>query len=431
MLAEFCVKNFRSFKEEQVLSLVAGCEESKGKNSVQIGKYHILKTAAIYGANASGKSNFIRALACMEEIIRNSTRYKPEQRLPVAPFLFDDRMQVTPSGFETTFFIDGIRYQYGFTATEEKIHDEYLYAWPHGRRQIWFERWIDEKTCEKQKKFGSGLKGQNEATWLKVRDNSLVLSVAAQWNHEQLSMVYNWFNKQFRELPDYGIARQITASILYDDKTNRNKHVIYDAVVNALKKADLGIAGLDIKKASMEQLKLPENLPKEVKEQIREDFKTNPPYDIMAYHQFYESEEMYALYFEEESEGTKKFFSYLGPLLESVAYGYTLFKDELESSLHPLLTRELINSIRRGEGGHQPAQLLFTTHDTTLLDPELFGRDQVWFTEKDKSGATQLYSLADYKDKPRKGEAMQKRYLAGRYGAIPILERFDLSGTKK
>lgn len=428
MLAEFRVKNYRSFKDEQLLSMIASCEESQGPNSVEIGKYQILKTAAIYGANASGKSNLIKALACMKEIVAESASYKPEQKLPVEPFHFDDLTRVEPTSFEANFYIEGIRYQYGFTATSEKIHDEYLLAWPLGRSQTWFQRECDKETGETKKYFGPNLKGKNETIWSMVKENTLFLSTAAQLNHEKLSKIYKWFASQLRELPGYTIARYLTSSALYDDKTE-SKRIIYNAVVNALKKADLGIVGLDIEKASIDQLKLPESLPTEVKEQIREEFKTNPPYNILAYHQFGKSGKRYPLPFEEESEGTKKFFSYLGPLLVSVAYGYTLFKDELESSLHPKLTREMINEIKYGNDGSAQAQLIFTTHDTTLLDPELFGRDQIWFMEKDKSGATKLYSLADYKD-VRKDEAYAKRYLSGRYGAVPILERLDLGGKK-
>ena len=129
----------------------------------------------------------------------------------------------------------------------------------------------------------------------------------------------------------------------------------------------------------------------------------------------------------EESDGTQRFFQLLGPWLEAVHDGYTVFIDELEASLHPLLTRELIKFIQDPRNNKTGAQLVFATHDVTLLDPELFRRDQIWFTEKDKGAATNLYSISDYNErKPRKGEAMQKGYLAGRYGAIPILEAFSI-----
>ena len=139
MLAEFRVSNYRSFKDEQVLSMVATSEESKGSNSVKIGKYNILKSAVVYGANASGKSNLIQAMAGMNEIVISSAGYEPDQNLPVVSFAFDEKTKTQPSTFEVTFFMDGIRYQYGFEATTKKITSEYLLSWPVGRKQVWFE----------------------------------------------------------------------------------------------------------------------------------------------------------------------------------------------------------------------------------------------------------------------------------------------------
>ncbi|RKY06924.1 MAG: ATP-binding protein [Planctomycetota bacterium] len=432
MLAEFRVSNFRSFKDEQVLSLIVSCPESEGSNSLKVGKYHILKTAAIYGANASGKSNLIRALSCMQHVVQNSAGYKSGEKLPVVPFLFDEQTRKQPSSFEMTFFIDNVRHQYGFSATAEKIHDEWLLVYPTGRRQTWFERWMDDKSGKAQIKFSDTfLKGNKNALWSKVKDNSLFLSVATQWNHEQLSRIYEWVGSRIRELPPLAVGRRLTDELLFDEKREAKGSGFYRTAIEVLKKADLGITDIDIEKAAVEQLRIPDEFPEKVKEQLVEQFRESPPYFVTAYHHMKSTGRKYPLNFEEESEGTKNFYSYLGPLVKSVSFGYTILRDELESSLHPLLTREIVETVRDNEHDGVSAQLIFTTHDTTLLDPELFGRDQIWFTEKDESGATQLYSLADYREKPRKGEAMQKRYLAGRYGAVPIIERFDLRGAKK
>lgn len=431
MLAEFRVSNFRSFKNEQVLSLVASCSESSNSNSLQIGEYRILKTVAVYGANASGKSNLLKALDCMHSIVENSAGYKPSDKLPVVPFLFDDESKTQPSSFEVTFFADNIRYQYGFTAMKERIHNEWLYAYPLKRQQKWFERWIDDNSGESQIEFGSFLKGSKLSLWSKVKENSLFLSVAAQWNHEQLMSIYEWISSKLRQLPPLSIGRYLTDKLLYESKIESKSRDLYELAINILHRADFGITEFDIDRATSEQLSIPDEFPGEIKTRIVQEFKENPPYFTKAYHHNQVTGKKYPLVFDEESDGTIKFYAHLGPLLESVAFGYTLIQDELESSLHPLLSRSIVETIRRSEHDGVCAQLIFTTHDTTLLDPDLFGRDQIWFTEKDESGATQLYSLADYKEKPRKGEAMQKRYLAGRYGAVPIIERFDLSGAKK
>ena len=423
MLAEFRVSNFRSFKDEQVLSLIASSDESKGKNSIKVGGYNILKTAVIYGANASGKSNLIKALNCMKGIVCNSAGYKPNDKIPVVPFQFDKNTPMEPSTFEVTFLIDKIRYQYGFSATTEKIHDEWLLAWPKGKAQTWFQR----KGENSEPYFGSLLKGQNKSTWSKVKDNSLFLSVATQWNHEQLSKVYKWFDDKLRELPEHPLACQITDELFFNSNDTEKTSGFRDIAIEALKQADFGIDDFEIERVGVEDIKFPDDMPDEIKKDISKKLALHPPFEKKIFH----CNKKYSLPIEEESDGTQRFYSFLGPLIQSIALAYTIFKDELELNLHPLLTREIVETIRDSKIDDTSAQLIFTTHDTTLLDPELFGRDQVWFTEKDGNGATKLYSLADYKDTVRKDEAMQKRYLAGRYGAVPVLERFDLIGTKK
>lgn len=417
MLAEFRVTNYKSFKEEQTLSMIASAEESKGPNSIKIANHSILKTAVVYGANASGKSNLIKAMACMTKIISDSAAYKPSDQIPVVPFLFDEKTKNQPTTFEATFFMDEIRYQYGFSATKDEIHNEWLLAWPVGRAQVWFKRDINEI----EPYFGPNLAGQNISTWQKVKSNSLFLSVAAQWNHKQLSKVYEWFDEKLKELPEQPQACLITDELFLESKEFNADEGLRNLAIKMLKQADFGIDGFEVETIKVDETKLPKDMPDEIKKYITE----HPPCRKMMFH----SGRKYSLILEEESDGTQKFYSLLGPLLTSVVMGFTLLKDELELNLHPLLTREIVNLVRDSESGKSCAQLIFTTHDTTLLDPELFGRDQIWFTEKDKHGATQLYSLADYKETVRKDEAMQKRYLAGRYGAVPVIERFDLIGT--
>ena len=193
-----------------------------------------------------------------------------------------------------------------------------------------------------------------------------------------------------------------------------------------MKDADLGIVGVNVKKLEIDKSKieLSEIISNEFREEVLKNLEKEPPLKIEMLHFNTLTDENISLPLEEESDGTQRFFQFMGPWLEAVGHGYTVLVDELEASLHPLLTRELIKFIQDPENNKTGAQLVFATHDVTLLDPELFRRDQIWFTEKDKVAATQLYSMSDYK--PRKGEAMQKGYLAGRYGAIPILEDFSI-----
>jgi AAA15 family ATPase/GTPase len=202
---------------------------------------------------------------------------------------------------------------------------------------------------------------------------------------------------------------------------------LYKIVTELLKDADLGIHGVEVKKITADDIELPKELSDEDRKRFLQYLKEEQPLHVAMLHRTVKTGKTIRLPLQEESDGTQRFFQLLGPWLETVALGFTVFIDELEVSLHPLLTRELIKFIQNPKINKSGAQLIFTTHDTTLLDPELLRRDQIWFTEKDKSGATNLYSMSDYKERrPRKGEAMQKGYLSGRYGAIPILEAFSL-----
>ena len=191
-----------------------------------------------------------------------------------------------------------------------------------------------------------------------------------------------------------------------------------------MRRADFGIHGINIRKEEidLEEVELPQDMPEEIRNKILKNLATR----IEFIHRAEPTGKDIHFSPLEESDGTRRFFELAGPWLLAILEGMTLLVDELEASLHPHLVRELIEFIQNKEISESGAQLVFATHDTTLLDPELFRRDQIWFTEKDEHSSTRLSPLSDYK--PRKGEAMQKGYLAGRYGAIPIIEAFELNG---
>jgi hypothetical protein len=428
MLIEFRVKNFRSFQDEQVLSLVADRDKATLRgNCTAVGKLRLLKSAGIYGANASGKSNLIKAIDIMRDLVEDSAGFEPDRELPVTPFLLNGKSEKEPSVFEVTFFHDGIKYQYGFAATKRQFQKEWLLAYPKGFRQTWYERQLDEKTGKSKWKWGTFLKGDKDKLASKTRENALFLSVGAQWNNEQLTNVYKWFKDNMRIAPPRENFRPVTAKMLLDAETEKGLiKELYKSVIESMQDADMGIRGVNVIKPKVDKvrMKFPEEMPREVQERIIK--RLSRPKVEMAHRNMETGKDVY-LPLEEESDGTQRFFQLLGPFFETVTLGYTVFIDELEAHLHPLLTRELIKFIQNPEYNKNGAQLIFATHDVTLLDPELFRRDQIWFTEKDKNGGTQLYSMSDYRERrPRKGEAMQKGYLAGRYGAIPILEAFKI-----
>lgn len=423
MLVEFKVGNYRSFREEQTLNLVASKDTGLRGNWVNKGKLRLLKAVGIYGPNASGKSNLIKALGIMRDIVLESADYQPGKKLPVEPFLFDSKTEKKPSTFEVTLYHDKVRYQYGFSANSERIHDEWLYAYPKGRAQTWFERAVNKEDW----KFGSFLKGEREKLRDKTRDNVLFLSVGAQWNNEQLTGVYEWFKSKLRAMPAGTIWAPVTAEMLLDAEDNKRiRKMLYEFVEDCLQDADLGIYGFKVKKEKIDETKFPTEMPESLRGTFLRYFKERPPVKVEMLHRDVRTGKEVYLPIQEESDGTRRFFELAGPWLQAVTFGITVFIDELEASLHPLLTRELIKFIQNPKLKQTEGQLIFATHDTTLLDPELFRRDQIWFVEKDKHGSTRIYSMLDYK--PRKGEAMQKGYLSGRYGAIPIIEAFQING---
>lgn len=431
MLLEFRVGNYRSFREEQILSLVASKDKELNKNCVDLGKLRLLKATGIYGPNASGKSNLIKALSTMQQII--ITQAGPGEKLPVTPFKLDDKYSKEPSSFEVTFYHREVRYQYGFTATSERVYDEWLCAYPEGYAQTWFERKFNKKTGKTNWDWKSKkLKGERENLKNKTRDNVLFLSVGAIWNNKQLSAVYEWFSEKIRVILPSDRSPAVTIGMLISAEKDEDwKTLSFSYINNMMQRADFGIHAISIKKedfapneVDFEKTEFPLDVPKELRERILRDLKGK--IEVEFIHQATPSGKDVRFSNTEESDGTRRFFELAGPWLLAILEGMTLLVDELEASLHPHLVSELIKFIQNPNLETRGSQLIFATHNTTLLDPELFRRDQIWFTQKCENNSTRLYPLSDYK--PRKGEAMQKGYLSGRYGAIPIIEAFELNG---
>lgn len=430
MLVELRIKNFRSFGDEQVLSLVANRDKTLNENCTTIGKLRLLKSVGIYGANASGKSNLIKSIDIMQKLVLDSADFKPGRNLPVKAFLLNGKSQNEPSSFEVTFFHNGSRYQYGFTATSKRFQEEWLTAYPKGVGQAWYARTFNEKTGDYDWKYSSFLKGDKAKLADKTRENALFLSVGAQWNNEQLTTVYRWFEDKLRIAPPRENFRPVTAEMLLDvEKEKDAREALYEFVTDALQDADLGIRGINVTelKFDKDKIKFPKGVPREIQQKLVKHLEKEPRLKVEVVHLNTATGKEILFPLKEESDGTQRFFQLLGPWLETVAGGFTVFVDELETSLHPHLTKELVKFIQSPDANQTGAQLIFATHDTNLLDPDLLRRDQVWFTEKNECGATNLYSMSDYKERrPRKGEAMEKGYLAGRYGAIPILKAFGV-----
>jgi len=427
MLIELRVANFRSFNEEQTISLVASKRDDAHPDNLIVGeKFNLLKAAAIYGPNASGKSNLIRAIRFMEMFILNSaTRMNQGDKIRgITPFRLSLDSQKQPSSFEVTIVVDNTRYEYGFSATADRVHDEWLIASPPPpqKRRLWFERRFDHKTNETQWVFRNPFKKADEQILKEnTRDNGLVLSRGAELNIKPLHQVFMWFRKNLWvfDLSAHPIPLiQRTAQYIKEDQAFLRR------VSQMIRHADLGIDGLDVTEESVEQKKFQEIFSRKFLRELGDmlDEEGAKKFSVQTTHHLLDSEGQELFDFElDESNGTQRFFALCGPFLDALDRGAVVVVDELECSMHPLLTRKLIELFQSAEASKSGAQLIFATHDSTLMDPELFRRDQIWLVEKNRRGASELFSLYDFdtKDRPRNTEVFQRNYLAGRYGGVP------------
>ena len=417
MLIEFSVTNYRSYLPPQVLTLTANtATELQEKNtfaSPVSNLPRLLRSAVVYGPNAAGKSNLIQAIAFMKRYILSSAKESQEgEKIDSKPFLFNRQGTRNSSEFEIMFIQDDIRYQYGFAVNSKRVTGEWLFAYPEGRAQKWFERNYDPEPQKDIWYFGPKFTGRRKVWQEATRNNALFLSTAIQLNNKQLKPIFNWFDHKLHVI---GQGENLLPTFSAGECEEEEKKV---EILKFLNAADLSITDIFLEKKKFSRKNLPAEMPKNLKEEISKEFDGKELTNLFFMHPFSDTEEDVALEFEEESAGTRKLFALAGPWLDVLNNGFVFFVDELDTNLHPLLIRFLLNLFHDPETNPKNAQLIFTTHDTTVLDQTLMRRDQVWFVEKNAENATRLYPLSDYK--PRKGEAMQKGYLYGRYGALPF-----------
>lgn len=420
MLIEFSVRNHRSIRDRQTLSLVASAsKELRDSNVMAVNAPStpdLLRSLVIYGANASGKSNLLAALSFVRELVVGSvTRNKPDAPIPHQPFALGMvASKLQSSEFELIFVQRGVRYQYGLVVNTNEVTDEWLYAFPEGRQQMWFNRSRDGESGSTNWEFGPNLRGQKRV-WLEAtRTNALYLSTAVQLNSEQLKPVFEWFSVTLRGIAPFARVGDGFTTSQCDKNANMKSKVL-----EFLTTSDLGIADLHVNRRKFEIEALDDSLPEHVRIFLAGELGDNAREitEISLTH-LTNSGETLTLPMDEESEGTKKIFALAGPWIDVLAHGYVLVVDELDTSLHPELLRHLIRLFHSPKTNPNSAQLIFSTHDTTLLDSDLFRRDQIWFVEKAPDLASHVYPLTDFS--PRKGENLEKGYLQGRYGAIPF-----------
>ncbi len=424
MLTSFTFANHRSFREQTELSFVASArlkDPGYGSFLPPGAKQRLLNVAGLFGANASGKSNVFSALGFLKNAVVNShSHWNPDGPIPHNHFRLDRESAGTPSSYQVDLLLDGVPVQYGFSLTRDEICEEWLYAWPLGQRQIWLQREGSQKFI-----FGRFLKGQNKTIERLTRPNSLFLSTAAQNNHEQLMPLYRYIDRQvlFAGLDDEHARSAFTLQLV------RSKATESQAVLDMMREADLGLIGLTVDK---------KEVPNSVREIIKllrqtdtsEDDRTGLPEPmevdrLRISHAGRDAPEEVWFDGSDESDGTLRWFAILGPILRALNDGALLVVDELNASLHELLQAELVRRFNDPESNPNGAQLLFNSQDSTLIGdllgaPPPLRRDQIWFADKSKDGASTLTPLTDFRG--RSGENIQRRYLQGRFRAVPYLE---------
>jgi len=429
MLIQFTLKNNKCFKEEIKFSLIASNYDKSTRtdeNTFIIEKFNLrlLKSAAIYGANASGKTKLVEGVKAMKQIILNSSKEgQIDEPIGVTPFLLNTETESAPTAFEIIFIHENELYRYGFEADKRTVYAEWLYHRPKTKETELFYREYQNFEVNKRKFKVNDLIERD-----RVRPNALLLSVAANWNDQLAVRVFDWL-KRFNIFLGLEDAKYSTMKI--DNEANRND------LVDFMNRADLGIENIDIK-SKVKAYQVQDTVYSTgnvgmVRESGSENWADDEGYDISnikTYHKKYDENNLPVGLVEfsmenDESSGVRKYFALSAPILEILRKGEILFIDELTDKLHPNLVHQLVAIFNSAAHNPNNAQLIFTTHDTNFLSSGLFRRDQIWFVEKDRYGAASLYSLGDFKtDKVRKEDNFEKNYLKGKYGAVPYLGDF-------
>ncbi|MFA6857454.1 MAG: ATP-binding protein [Treponema sp.] len=422
MLVEFTVENYRSFKERRTFSLLASKDKDLlEENTFSVNdKNRLVKTAVIYGANAGGKSNLFRALSFfLKFAVTSGPRLQKGDEIGTQPFLFSKQAQDKPSSFELLFYIqnnDGfpVRYRYGFTADKEHIIEEHLYAVNNVREVMLFVR--DEQKIE----FNTtAFKEGENVTRGTVRENATFLSECSQKNGETAGSIILYFRK-------ISIITGLSdISALTRSKIEKGEKL--DRIVYFLQFADIQVLNL-------RREKFPVNFETDIKDPVmaevfRKKFPNMQSEEVYYGHALFDGEKQDGEYFlpeEDESNGTRKLFSYAGIILSALDNGSVLFIDEFDSSLHPLIVENIVKLFNSSQYNPKNAQLVVSCQAVNIMTNRLFRRDQIWFCEKDKYGASDLYSLMDIDEPVRKDAAYNKNYLLGKYGAVPAIDSIRL-----
>lgn len=414
MLLQFSVENYMSIKDKLIFNLEPSRCKDHPENILDNNDYESINIAALYGSNASGKSNIYRAMTVALNIIRQSNLRQINQPIEVMPFKFDDKSIFKPSKFEFVFVADDKKkYVYGFSATNKEVVEEYLYVYHTAKpSKIYDFSKESHKISREYEKELAPIIDRNSP-------NKLFLATATSWNAECTSIPYKWLSEKIDAYTNDDNLRRSSISKYIDDDF---KYI--DFTKKVLQQADINISNIEIERKEMDLPSDPEEL---VINGNSYQLEKQYNYKIITSHKIKNKghEVNYTLGLGDESLGTQQLF-FLAPMIkDSLENGKVLIIDEIDRSLHPFIVKYLVNMFRDAKINKKGAQLIFTTHETTLLSLDIFRRDQIFFVEKDnESGVTELYSLNDFS--VRNTENIEKGYLLGRYGAIPFMQTEEI-----
>ena len=429
MLIEFKFENYRSFRDEAVLSMEATGLGTFKKSLIIHKNLRILPGAAIYGKNAGGKSNVIRAFWVAAQFIRNAQRTQHEKAtIPMQPFLLDDDSRDKPTSFEFTYLLDNVKYIYGFSATRTEIVKEYLYHAPKGQISLVFNR--DHQTFEFRENPEKKLRQLISDA---VAKNQLYFAVACTMNEKSCVAAMRWFREYLFFSRDY---TDIPSQLLeYSEDPN-----MLEAIKDYAKSADLGITDMQFEMKNRDILDIknkPDGIPdglftalttfaKALAENTSKSESSLKMGEVQAtsYHRGLAAdgtEKLYPLELTDESDGTRKLMA-LAPGIERVLNcGGVMCVDELDKEMHPIMVEMIVSKFQSPTSNPKHAQIIFTTHDTELLNMELLRKDQIYFVDKRrKDGTSSLYSVGNCSTTTH--ENIRKGYLLGKYGATPDLQ---------
>lgn len=418
MLIQFTVGNFLSFRDKRTVSFKAGSITELPENVAIVRQQRILKSAVVYGANSSGKSNLIKAMARMRKVVLTSVKLNDKDQLDFSPFLLSNYIDQT-THFEVEFEFFGANYRYGFEYNSNIISEEWLFKKTTSKSEtpLFFRT---EKGIRVYSDFAEGY-GKEEST----NENRLFLSLVAQLGGDLSKKLINWF-RQFNILSGIDNSEYAGYSLyMLNEKLSGCQESL-----ELFQKLKLGFSEVSVQEAEFNLNKIPNTLSDNLKTTLLKEHQGKTLIALKTIHNKYDNKgkvmgtELFDAD-DQESEGTKKIIDLSGPIFDTLKHGKILVIDELDAKLHPLITIQLIKLFNDPKSNPKNAQLFFATHDTHLLAADLFRRDQVWFTEKDGFEQTDVYSLLEFKlpdgTKVRNDSNLEKNYIRGRYGAIPFM----------